>query len=74
MQNCSRPNFRPITSRSVIPEAHMISTALYVKGCAQEERDQKLLELIDRERMKIARTLLCALKGIARETSLKDFG
>ncbi|CAG9327872.1 unnamed protein product [Blepharisma stoltei] len=64
----------PIVRRAVIAEAHTVSTALYAKECMQSDWDQKLLDLLERERMKIARTLLNAPKGIARETSLEDLG
>ncbi|CAG9321681.1 unnamed protein product [Blepharisma stoltei] len=64
----------PIIKRSIIAEACITTVATYASECAQHEWNGASLKCAEIERVRLARMILHAPAGIARETSMLDMG
>ncbi|CAG9327238.1 unnamed protein product [Blepharisma stoltei] len=64
----------PVVNRSILAEACATIVATYANECTQYEWNGATLKCAENERMKLARIILRAPTGTAREASLLDIG
>ncbi|CAG9319122.1 unnamed protein product [Blepharisma stoltei] len=62
------------TKKAIIARACIDPTALYAKECSQQNWDDIAMKVAENERMGVARAILVAPRGTARETAGLDLG